>query len=310
MTTSALATRDGGALATSEARFTPEDIELIRQTVCTGASDAEFKLFLNQAVRTGLDPLARQIYSIPRKGGRTIQTGIDGYRLIAERTGLYAGSDDPVYDSEEEKQPRRATVTVWKLIAGERCAFTATARWDEYKPPAGQDTMWQKMPYLMLAKCAEALALRKAFPQELSGIYTETEMAQAAEAPPRERRTALPAPAPPVRASIMNTPRVKPSAPSVPSPAFTGQQVSLFWATAHEHGWAKDEVRKAMGSLCPERLDPARGEVSLMSLTRAEYDGFLALFRGEMRLTPDPDGDDFILVPVGPPDAFEEEQPV
>jgi phage recombination protein Bet len=176
---------------TSEERFSREDIALIRDTVCRGASDAEFRLFINQAVRTGLDPLARQIYSVPRGDGRTIQTGIDGYRLIAQRTGEYAGSDDAVYDTETETNPGRATVTIWRFVAGERCAFTATARWTEYKPAAGQDHMWKKMPYLMLAKCAEALALRKAFPQELSGIYTDAEMEQAGtvDSTAREVRT-------------------------------------------------------------------------------------------------------------------------
>jgi phage recombination protein Bet len=176
---------------TSEERFSREDLALIRDTVCKGASDAEFRLFINQAVRTGLDPLARQIYSVPRGTSRTIQTGIDGYRLIAQRTGEYAGSDDPVYDTEAVTNPGRATVTVWRFVAGERCAFTATARWTEYKPASGQDQMWQKMPFLMLGKCAEALALRKAFPQELSGIYTDAEMdqAQMVEITAREVRT-------------------------------------------------------------------------------------------------------------------------
>jgi hypothetical protein len=85
---------------TSEERFSREDIALMRETVCRGASDPEFRQFLNQCVRTGLDPLARQIYSIPRGNSRTIQTGIDGYRLVAQRTGEYAGSDDAVYDSD------------------------------------------------------------------------------------------------------------------------------------------------------------------------------------------------------------------
>jgi phage recombination protein Bet len=174
---------------TSEERFSREDIELMRETVCRGASDAEFRLFLNQAVRTGLDPLSHQLYSIGRRDGRTIQTGIDGYRLIAQRTGEYAGSDDAIYDTETEDHPNRATVTVWRRVNGERCPFTATARWSEYKPAAPNDFMWQKMPYLMIAKCAEALALRKAFPQELSGIYTDAEMDQAIDSTAREIRT-------------------------------------------------------------------------------------------------------------------------
>jgi hypothetical protein len=111
-----------------------------------------------------------------------IQTSIDGYRLIADRTGLYAGSDDPVYSKEADTwdHPSKASVTVWKLVGGQRCPFTASARWSEYCPKDDKDSfMWKKMPYLMLGKCAEALALRKGFPAELSGIYTDDEMQQA-----------------------------------------------------------------------------------------------------------------------------------
>jgi phage recombination protein Bet len=155
-----------------------ERLDLIKALIAPGASDAELDLFSEVCRRTGLDPVQRQIYSIPRGTSRTIQTGIDGYRLIAQRTGEYAGSDDAIYDAETEDHPNRATVTVWRLVEGVPRGFTATARWSEYKPTLG-DQMWQKMPYLMIAKCAEALALRKAFPQELSGIYTDAEMDQA-----------------------------------------------------------------------------------------------------------------------------------
>jgi phage recombination protein Bet len=134
-------------------------------------------LFLHQCKRTGLDPLARQIYCIKRGGKATIQTGIDGYRLIADRTGVYAGNDDPRFEGDEDGHPLKATVTVWKLVGGQRCGFTATARWSEYK---AEGPMWGRMPYLMLGKVAEALALRKAFPADLSGLYTDEEMDQAA----------------------------------------------------------------------------------------------------------------------------------
>jgi hypothetical protein len=70
-------------------------------------------------------------------------------------------------------------VTVYKMIAGQRCPFTATARWDQYYPGDSQGFMWRKMPHLMLGKCAEGLALRKAFPAELAGAYVKEEMDQA-----------------------------------------------------------------------------------------------------------------------------------
>ena len=163
--------------------ITRDRIELWKRTFCKGATDDELAVFVQVCIRTGLSPEARQIYMVKRpnrKTGRddvTIQTGIDGYRLVADRTDKYAGNDDPKFD--DEHNPRKATVTVYKLIGSVRCPFTASARWDQYYPGDGQGFMWRKMPHLMLGKCAEALALRKAFPAELSGIYTKEEMDQA-----------------------------------------------------------------------------------------------------------------------------------
>lgn len=175
--------------AVARADYDRDKIELIKQTVAKGATDLELQLFFHACQRTGLDPLMKQIYAIKRWSSQdrrevmSFQCGIDGYRLIADRTGQYAGSSDAIYDGEADGQPPdMAQVTVLKIVNGEKCAFTASARWDEYcqKTKDGEPTaMWKKMPYLMLAKCAEALALRKAFPAELSGVYTHEEMMQA-----------------------------------------------------------------------------------------------------------------------------------
>ena len=186
MTEQALAVHNG---------FTEDAIALIKQTVAVGASDLELTHFLAQCQRTGLDPVMKQIHFVKRKDTKTgqykgtYQVGIDGYRLIADRTRAYAGSDDPIYrygdtggldiPVSDKDKPYSATVTVYKIVQGHRCPFTATARWDEYKPPQGNDFIWTKMPHTMLSKCAESLALRKAFPQELSGLYTHEEMDQA-----------------------------------------------------------------------------------------------------------------------------------
>lgn len=163
--------------------MTRDQIELLKRTICKDATDDEFALFMHYVARTKLDPFARQIYAIKRWNNKdkrydmVVQTSIDGFRLTAERTGNYAGSDDPVFDNED--QPNKATVTVYKILQGVRCPFTATARWSEYVPEEKNAFMWNKMPCVMLGKCAEALALRKAFPAELSGLYTNDEMAQA-----------------------------------------------------------------------------------------------------------------------------------
>lgn len=163
--------------------FDEGQIGLIKRTIAKGATDDELSLFLHQCKRTGLDPLAKQIYFQKRFNKRanrfdiTIITGIDGYRLVAGRTGEHAGTDDAVFD--DESSPKKASVTTWRIVKGMRVPFAATARWSEYYPGDEQGFMWRKMPCGQLAKCAEALALRKAFPAELSGVYTKEEMEQA-----------------------------------------------------------------------------------------------------------------------------------
>ena len=160
--------------------ITPAQVDLIKSQIAVGATDDELKLFLHVADKSGLDPLSRQIYFIKRSGKMTIQTGIDGFRAVADRTGQYVGSSDPVFE-DNGKIPAKATVTVNKVVGGVVGNFTATARWEEYYPGKSQGFMWDKMPHTMLGKCAEALALRKAFPAQLSGLYTGDEMDQAGD---------------------------------------------------------------------------------------------------------------------------------
>jgi phage recombination protein Bet len=187
--------------------FDTKKLDLIKRTVAKGATDDELALFLHACKRTGLDPFMKQIHAIKRysaaEGRETmaIQTGIDGYRLVAERTGKYAGSDEPLFEENGSGHPVKATVTVWKIVEGQRFPFTASARWDEYvqkKKDGAVTSFWQRMPYGQLGKCAESLALRKAFPAELSGVYTHEEMMQADD----EQR-------PPQKPIILNIPQVR-----------------------------------------------------------------------------------------------------
>jgi phage recombination protein Bet len=190
--------RPPGELA--EVTYTREQVELIKRTICQDATDDELQLFLTRCAKTGLDPFMRQIYSIKRGGKHTIQLGIDGYRLIAQRTGECDGQDGPYWCGPdgvwrevwlEKGPPAAARLTVFRR--GQSRGYTGTALWAEYGIGSSNDLVRQ-MPAGMLAKVAESLALRKAFPQELSGMYVEDEMAQA-EAPPA-RREAAPAVAP------------------------------------------------------------------------------------------------------------------
>ena len=157
-------------------QFKEDQVKLIKQQIAPEATDDELKLFLYQAQRTGLDPLTRQIYCIHRGGKMTIQTSIDGFRVIAERSGEYAGQDEPIY-TEENNKLISCKITVYKFRGDVRYpASVGVAYLSEY---AQTTPIWNKMPRVMLAKVAEALALRKAFPQDLSGLYTGDEIADA-----------------------------------------------------------------------------------------------------------------------------------
>lgn len=196
-------------------RFAPDQVDLIKRTICKGSTDDELKLFMHQCERTGLDPFARQIYSIERQEyrdgswvkARSIQTSIDGFRLIAERTGKYAGQVGPYWCGPDGQwvdvwtattPPTAAKVGVLRTDFKEPCWGVARfASYAQKKKDGSPTRMWAVMSDVMIAKCAEALGLRKAFPQELSGLYTGDEMDQAS-APaetPRAEPVKLAAPA-------------------------------------------------------------------------------------------------------------------
>lgn len=162
--------------------------------------------FLAHCQRTGLDPIARQIYAIERGGKWGIQMSIDGARLVAERSKEYEGQTDVQWTADgvtwvdvwldDSTPPAAARVGVYRARFREPLYAVAT-----FKAYSAGGPMWTKMPALMLGKCAEALALRKAFPQDLSGLYTSEEMDQASPsaAPVSEPQAAVQPPAPEVR---------------------------------------------------------------------------------------------------------------
>jgi phage recombination protein Bet len=152
-----------------------------------------------------LDKLLHFTVRKDRNGGRkyTPITSIDFMRMRAADSGEYAGSDVALYAGTDgvwsslwasKDPPFAAMVTVWRLVQGTRCKFEAVARWSEYKPD--EDFMWRKLPATMLAKCAEALALRKGFPRQLAGLYAKEEMDQAGTEPVIQIREA------PTKASV------------------------------------------------------------------------------------------------------------
>jgi phage recombination protein Bet len=186
----------------------------MRRTLARGASEDELALFVEQCRRPGLDPFARQIYSVRRKQwnaqarayeeAQVIQVSIDGFRLIADRTHKYAGQVGPWWcgtDGEwkevwlSDEAPAAAKVGVMRHDFHQ--PLYAIALFKSYVQTNGHGdpvSRWKTDPAGMLAKCAEALALRRAFPHELSGLYTTEEMGQADN--PASAHTASTVPAP------------------------------------------------------------------------------------------------------------------
>ncbi len=169
--------------------ITTEQADLVKATVAADATDAELALFFYDCRRRGVHPLDKLIHFTKRKGKYTPVTAIDFFRSRAAQTREHMGTDDVLYAGTPGEMDFTATVTVYRMVQGERCAFTATARMSEYMPEPPNDFMWKKMPHGQLGKCAEALALRKGFPQELEGLHTVDEMDQAQEGRPAAPRT-------------------------------------------------------------------------------------------------------------------------
>jgi phage recombination protein Bet len=178
------------AIATRQQGLDDEQLALLKRTICEDATDDEYRMFVGICQRSGLDPFSKQIYFRKyntQQGPRVaIITGIDGYRLIAQRTGEYEGQTEPEWCGADgvwkqvwldQKPPAAARVGTWRR--GFRQPLYAIAKWTEYYPSNPKERfMWDKMPANQISKCSEALSLRKAFPKEMSGLYVSEEMAQ------------------------------------------------------------------------------------------------------------------------------------
>lgn len=245
-----------------------ESVELLKQTLSPGTvlTDAELALFAEVCKRTRLDPFRKQIYAIKRntkvkrwrngvqveewEARLTFQTSIDGFRSIAVRSGAYTGTRGPFWCGADgvwkdvwlaSSPPAASKVGVCRVGCEE--PIWGVARFDAYTQGGN---MWQRMADTMIAKCAEALALRRAFPDDLGGLYTDDEMAQAdrePEEPPVRQLGPYPQerPAPP--------PREPAKRPSSPPPANdTGPGVGVERQGKERQEAAAQALLDAMGS--------------------------------------------------------------
>ena len=240
---------------------TADQRELVTRTIAKDATPQELELFLYDCARQGVHPLDRLLHFTKRGGRYTPVTSIDLMRIRASETGDYAGNDEYEFTGTPGRQGFKAVARVWRLVQGQRVAFTRPARWEEYCPPTGQDHMWRRMPHVMLGKCAEAQALRAGFPRQLHGNYVAEELQQSGE-PREDDEGPGEVPPPPV-------PRVRTREPQVPtiSPA----QAKRLWTIAKGAGWTEDDVKA---------LYRKHGFESTASITRAAYDVILIELEG------------------------------
>lgn len=194
--------------------YSPQQLSLIRRTVAADTTSDEFDMFVEVCRRVGLDPFRKQIYCLVYNKDKADKrkvafiTGIDGFRAVAQRNGDYRPDDEEpgiVMDA-ERADPATNPLGIVKAVvrAYKRCsdgwhAVIGTAYWEEFAPlqeewayneqegkrrPTGKFELaagnWRKMPRVMIAKCAEAQALRRGWPEDLSGIYSPEEMDHAA----------------------------------------------------------------------------------------------------------------------------------
>lgn len=172
------------AVATTDRFFTPEQEKMLREMFLAGASDAESRVLIEIARARRLSPFLRQIYFRKQWDSESNSwkwiaiVAIDGFRSIAEDTGQYDGQDEPVFAyGASAEVPTECKVSVWRK--GIARPFVGVAHFKEYvqlRKDKTPNRFWGEKPHIMLAKCAESLAFRKAFPQQLSGIYAPEEI--------------------------------------------------------------------------------------------------------------------------------------
>jgi phage recombination protein Bet len=277
-----------------------EEQRIIREQVAGGMNppitDVELRYFASVCQARGLNPIAGQIVPVRRSGRMVIQVTIHGLRAIADATGCYAPGPLTTFETDADGSLVSATASVLKYAQGTWHCVSEVAYFDEYceytvdkhGERRGQ-ALWGTKPRVMLAKCSEALALRRAFPVQLGGLYVDAELAQADTDEP-----GIPVSTPARTAPPSRPPAARTSAPAAP---ITAERLDFtsFWKAVREVGWDAEPIQAAALT--------AFGK-PVANLTAAE----LAELRDaalSARLVADANGA-WRIVPAGEPAALEE----
>lgn len=230
--------------------FTNDQITLIKSTIAKGATNDEFMLFMHQVKRLGLDPFAKQVHFVKYGSNPgTVIVGVDGFRIVAARTGKHDGTERGVHRNDKGE-----IVAGWAKVYRKDWTHPAfeTVPFKEYfkagKP--GYPSNWEKMPETMIKKVAEVAALRMAFPDVLSGVYAQEEMDQA-DSSHHYTPTAQSGPTHIIRSKA---PTEEPHTTSEIPVEYgrighpTVKQIGRMMAIAKEHGWNETTLRDLVKS--------------------------------------------------------------
>lgn len=163
-----------------------EMVATLKATVAQGLTDPEFRLFAELCKSSGLNPFQKEIWAIKAGGRLQLMTGINGFHSIANSNPQYDGIESGLITPAGEQMslcyPKNDFIGAWCKVyrKDRRVPVEAVAMMSEYKKSG---PTWQSMARVMITKCAESVALRKAFPQKLNGLYTQEEMPTSYQAP-------------------------------------------------------------------------------------------------------------------------------
>jgi phage recombination protein Bet len=220
-----------------------DEQRIFREQVAGGITppitDAELRYFAQVCRSRGLNPIAGQIVPVRRSGRMVIQTTIHGLRAIADATGCYAPGPLTTFETDANGRLVSATASVLKFAQGTWHCVSEVAAFDEYcefNSGGRPQALWGTKPRVMTSKCAEALALRRAFPVQLGGLYVDAELDQAESDDPGSPVST------PAR-TVAPRPPARPAPP--PPPLVERVDFTTFWKAVRESGWDAEPIQAA-----------------------------------------------------------------